>query len=95
MRNIVGPAVATVMAIFAANCSEGCKPVLSAAELNAAYTAEILGCTERAGKLCSAIPCPDKDKPAAAQYARLCRHDVNRRYGLCEEPWPAVTPCDD
>lgn len=27
--------------------------------------------------------------------AKLCRANVNWRYGLCDEPWPAVTPCEE
>ena len=64
--------------------------------MGAAYTAELLACTEKAGNVCADPQnCTDAEKPKALAYSRVCRHEVNRKYGLCNEPWPAVTPCED
>lgn len=63
------------------HCGKGCKPPQSAAEVEAAYTAELLACSEKA---------------ATKADAKSCRHDVNTKYGLCErDSWPRITPCDE
>lgn len=80
MRHVFAPILAVIAAIACAHMSHGCKPAMSPEEVNAAYTAEILACTEKAKTL---------------EESRTCRHAVNRKYGLCNEPWPNLTPCDD
>lgn len=64
-----------------AHCGTGCNltPPQSAAELEAAYTAEITLCASTA-----------KTKADS----KLCRQGVDRKYHLCDAAWPAVTPCD-
>lgn len=98
MRHILGPVAAVIMSIVAANCglnTQGCKPAMSPAEAEAAYTAELLGCVEKAALLCKVkFHCTDEEKEKALAYSHQCRKDVNRKYGLCDQPWPAVTPCD-
>lgn len=74
------------LALFAgvvsvANCGRGCKPVQSGAEVEAAYTAELVSCSVHA-----------KTKAEAS----ACRKAVNTKYGLCEQStYPRITPCDE
>lgn len=78
-------AVAAV-AVFAglvsvAHCGTGCKPAQSGAEVEAAYTAELVSCSVHA-----------KTKAEAS----ACRKAVNTKYGLCEQStYPRITPCDE
>jgi hypothetical protein len=63
-----------------AHCSSGCR-LPSAAEMEAAYTAELTHCSATA-----------KTKAEAKE----CRKQVNTKYGLCDKKdWPYVTPCDE
>lgn len=82
LKNAVAPVLALGMAIVLAELHYGCKVLAptSPAEVDAAYTAETLGCVER----------------ATTRYEScMCRKDVNMRYGLCDQSqWPNLTPCD-
>lgn len=66
--------------VAAAHCGTGCLPVKSPEELSREYEEAIANCSKLA-----------KTK----QDAKYCRQDVNRAYGLCDAPWPAITPCDE
>lgn len=66
--------------VSVAHCGTGCLPIRDPQDVERNYVADITGCSQTA-----------KDKAEA----RFCRQVVNRRYGLCSEPWPAVTPCDE
>lgn len=64
-----------------AHCgNSGCLPAHSPGNQDKSYEAEIKACSLRA---------------ATKAEARLCRIDVNTRYGLCDAPWPYMTPCDE
>jgi hypothetical protein len=62
-------------------CNLGCGiHVASPEEIQAAYTAEQLGCVENA---------------KTREEADACRKAVNRKYGLCDGiEWPRISPCD-
>lgn len=77
-RAVVGLLVFVGVAGFA-NCHTGCKPAGSAAEVEAAYTAEIIGCSAKAKTLAE---------------SRTCRTEVNKRYGLCDVDGGHISPCD-
>lgn len=62
-----------------ANCGTGCK-LTNYADTEAAYVAEIRQCSLSA-----------KTKADA----KVCRQAVNRKYHLCDAPWPQLTPCDE
>ncbi len=67
--------------VSVAHCGSGCKPPQSTAEVEAAYTAELVSCSVHA--------------PTLAE-AKACRRAVNTKYGLCEQAqWPRITPCDE
>jgi len=82
MRRVLGPIFAAIVAVVIAN-AHGCAPrASSTAGANAAYTAETLGCVEKA-----------KSK----EDSHKCRVEVNRRYGLCGELGPGQkrsVPCE-
>ena len=77
-RAVVGLLVFGGIAGFA-NCHTGCKPAAGAAEVEAAYTAEIVGCSAKAKTLAE---------------SRACRAAVNLRYGLCDVDGGHISPCD-
>ncbi len=67
--------------VTVAHCGSGCKPAQSGAEVEAAYTAELVSCSVHA-----------KTKAEAT----ACRKAVNTKYGLCEQAaYPRITPCDE
>lgn len=79
-RSLAGLAVFTAVAALG-SCHTGCTPVKGAAEVEAAYTAELTACSATAKTLAE---------------AKACRRAVNTRYGLCESSqWPRITPCDE
>ena len=79
-RSLVGVAVFTAIAATG-SCLAGCRPADSAADVEAAYRAEIVACSAHAKTLAD---------------AKACRRAVNTRYGLCESSqWPHITPCDE
>lgn len=58
-----------------------CMPITSPAEVDAAYRAELVGCSKTAPTL---------------EASKACRRAVNTKYGLCrKEDWPRISPCDD
>jgi hypothetical protein len=63
-----------------ASCFTGCLPVRSQADMERDFHADVRACS---------LTAKTKDD------ARLCRIGVYRSYGLCDAPWPAVTPCDE
>ncbi len=69
-----------VSVVLVAQSCSGCKPAQTPAELEAAYTAELVAC---------AATQPTKALVAA------CKESVNRKYGLCDNPaeWPRIQPC--
>jgi len=79
-RSLAGLVVFTAIAALG-SCHLGCSPVKGAAEVEAAYTAELTACSATAKTLAE---------------AKACRKAVNTRYGLCESAqWPRITPCDE
>ncbi len=67
--------------VSVAHCGAGCTPPRTAAEVEAAYTAELVHCSVVAKDLAE---------------AKACRHGVNTKYGLCDKSsYPKVTPCDE
>lgn len=79
-RSLAGIAVFAAIAATG-SCLAGCGPVKGAAEVEAAYTAELTACSATAKTLAE---------------AKACRRAVNTRYGLCESSqWPRITPCDE
>jgi len=82
MRKIVGPIACVALAIVLAHFNHGCKlsgKLATPEEVNAAYTAETLGCVE---------------KSHTKAESHKCRVEVNHRYGICEGPAPHSVPCD-
>ena len=73
-------ALAVAIAMALVHCTEGCKPAQDPNEIAAAYAAEQLACVEQ----------------AKTRYeADVCRANVNRKYGLCDQVrWPNINPCD-
>jgi hypothetical protein len=82
LSDVIRPAVVAAMAIMAAHCNAGCAPIPLEARsaTERAYVAELMGCVERA-----------KTK----EESKTCRRNVNIRYGVCDRPWPEMTPCDE
>lgn len=80
-KHVIEAILATAIAILVGRFATGCDAhVNDPREIEAAYTAELLGCVETA-----------KTK----QEADDCRKAVNRKYGLCDQvQWPRISPCD-
>lgn len=70
MKGIVGPILASLMAIVVANCNESCKPVTSAIDDNHEYVEQTMACVAKA---------------ETRQESQECRAKVNWKFGLCPE----------
>ena len=65
------------------HCGTGCTPdgqVQVPTNKEMNYTVDLTACSAGAATLAE---------------AKACRKAVNQRYGLCGDPWPRVTPCDE
>lgn len=67
--------------VMAAHCGTGCKEAQYVPTAREMnYTVDQQACAASA-----------KTK----QESQDCRREVDRRYGLCDSPWPRVSPCDE
>ncbi len=77
--NVLRPIVALALAAVLSTGSEGCKPANQPSPADL-YAMEIIGCVE---------------KSKSKEEFRVCRTDVDRKFGLCPiQEWPRIGPCD-
>lgn len=79
-KDVLGPILATVMAMVVANCNTGCSAFGRPAEsVQEDYRKELLSCVMKSQTKAESVE---------------CRREVNRRYGLCTAGgWPEIEPC--
>ncbi len=74
--NFLRPLLTAITAVIVANCNDGCLPIAEpTSPLDGLYLQETRKCVQEAKTLAE---------------SRLCRANVNYRYGLCPNADPAI-----
>lgn len=77
VKDVSHPIIVCILWLVAATSLTKCVPAHSPESTEALYSAQLLGCVEKA---------------SSVDESRACRAQVNKKFGLCETP-PRVELC--